>query len=149
MLVGGSAGLAYALLPHRPLLWALAASILGLAITARLVAVAPPSHGQLADRLDGLSLPFFEQISERKSGHSWCRPHCPHVTRVYDAPDTAPFAALHSVSLALSRTGAGRPGPGVTKLRFARNDMTLDAEARRSPAGDVTVVIEVRGRRAS
>src|SRR5438094_6417320 len=33
--------------------------------------------GNLAHRLDGLRLPNERPVGARRTGHSWCRPHCP------------------------------------------------------------------------
>jgi hypothetical protein len=75
-------------------IWVVAFAVGGLTATGWLVDHAPLSAGQLHDRMHDISPPFTNVLSEHRSGHSWCRPRCPRVTRVLRAPDTAPFAAL-------------------------------------------------------
>jgi hypothetical protein len=79
-------------------MWMLALATIALVTTAWLVDHAPLSKGALAARLDRLVPPFSTTVSETRSGHSWCRPHCPRVTTVLKTPDRAPFAALFDVA---------------------------------------------------
>jgi hypothetical protein len=124
--------------------WAGAVLVLGLTIAARLVDVAPPSAGALAARMDKLDLPFFKEVDERRTGHSWCSPHCPRVVRTYDAPDTAPFAAVHAVVLALAQKKIEVvPPPGAERIRVRHDDVVIEVTAREQE-GDVTVVIDSR-----
>jgi hypothetical protein len=130
-------------LPNR-WIWAAAASVLGLTAAARLVDLAPPSAGRLAERMDGLDLPLFEKIDERRVGHSWCSPSCPRVIRTYDAPDTAPFAAIHAVVLALARKKIDvAVPPRPTGFRVRKDDVIIEARAREAD-GDVTVVLDYK-----
>ena len=129
---------------ERRLVWAAAVVLLGITIAARLVDVAPPSAGTLAARMDDLELPFFKEVDERRTGHSWCSPHCPRVIRTYDAPDTAPFAAVHAVVLALAQQRIEIvPRPGAEHVRVRHDDVVIDVKARERQ-GDVTVVIDYR-----
>jgi hypothetical protein len=126
------------------LTWAGVVLLVGLTVAARLVDVAPPSAGTLAARMDGLDLPFFKELDERRTGHSWCSPHCPRVVRTYDAPDTAPFAAVHEVVLALAQKQIEVvPRPGAERVRVRHDDVVIEVTARQQ-SGDVTVVIDYR-----
>jgi hypothetical protein len=82
-------------------LWCVAVALIGITAAARLVDLAPASTTRLDQRLDHLTLPFYRQVGETRTGHGWCSPHCPRVERVYRAPRTAPRAAYFTVLLAL------------------------------------------------
>ncbi|MBV8960690.1 MAG: hypothetical protein JO087_18170 [Actinobacteria bacterium] len=82
-------------------LWCVAVALIGITACAKLVDLAPESTARLAQHLDGLNLPFFKTVRETRSGHGWCRPHCPRVERQYTVPRTAPRAAYFTVLLAL------------------------------------------------
>ena len=127
--------------------WVVAAALVGVTIAAKLVDVAPPSKGELASRMDGLSLPFFKELSERQFGDSMCRPQCAVVERVYDAPDTAPFAATYTVALALvEKKLLERPPARTTQLRLRGDDMTVAADVRNDD-GDIRVVLRYSARK--
>jgi hypothetical protein len=113
-------------------IWVIAILVIGLTASAWLVDHAPLSTGQLAGRMKRLPPPFSTTISERRSGHSSCRPHCPRVTRVVKAPDTAPFAALFNTAAGLRVQGVistlepiGRKHP-VRYLRVPSHRMVID-----------------------
>lgn len=84
-------------------LWCVAVALIGLTIAAKLVDLAPESTARLDQRLAGLALPFFKLTHETRTGHGWCRPHCPEVEREYTAPRTAARAAYFTVLLALQQ----------------------------------------------
>lgn len=131
----------------------LAAAFLILAVTGAAVVHdrAPESHGELARRLDGLDLPLFEQVSESRLGSSTCRPSCPAIERRYDAPSTAPFAAVSRVSLELLRRGMITVDDRPRNLRSADFTATttdglhfhVRARAKESPEGPVRVTIRL------
>lgn len=107
-LVPGSAALTAVVLGHTPrrIAWSAAMAVCGLAAVGVLTQSAPLSKGVLAERIDRLSLPFFEEVSRRAGGHSWCRPECPQVERSYLPPDTAnPDLPILTVLLALQAEG--------------------------------------------
>ncbi len=142
----GGVGMTVLALRGRPHVgtWAFAVAVLALTASARLVDPAPPSAGRLAERMDGLDLPFFKVLDEDRSGHSWCRPHCPRVLRTYDAPDTAPFAAVQSVVVALAQKKIQVvPPPGAERIRVRHGDITIEVRAL-SKDGDVTVLLDYR-----
>jgi hypothetical protein len=90
---GATAWWALRCIPGRPF-YAASLAALSTLLTPVLVASAPWSTGELEAQLDRLKLPFAEQVSQRESGHSWCQPTCPVVTRVYLGPAiNAPAAA--------------------------------------------------------
>jgi len=108
-LVLGSAAVVYKVTSRAPRqgLWVAAAALCGLAATGALTSSAPLSKGALAQRMDVLSLPFFEQVSERREGNSWCRPGCPGVERRYLPPDVSnPDLPVQTVLLALRAQGS-------------------------------------------
>lgn len=78
--------------------WVISFVLFGLILSARQIDTAPLSKGRLAASLDKFKLDFYKLESERTSGHSWCRPTCPSVTRVYRAPNTGPVFAKQTVA---------------------------------------------------
>src|SRR5207253_1742672 len=74
--------------------WVLMAVIIGAGSASWLVDQAPLSRGRPDDRVDALHLQFVHLVSETHRGHSWCRPRCPEITRVYRAPATTTFKAI-------------------------------------------------------
>jgi hypothetical protein len=86
-------------------LWTTSAVVIGIVLGAVLVDAAPPSSGVLSAELDGIRLDFYEVLTERREGHSWCRPSCPSVTRVYRAPNTSDRA--NSATVVAGLRGAG------------------------------------------
>ena len=149
-LVGVTALLAWRVVPDEAPYrgaWALAAAVVGLTVAGVLVDTAPPSAGELASRMDDLELPSFKEISERRSGSSTCRPLCPSVERLYDAPDTAPFAATYTVALALmEKDMLERPPARTTRLRLRGDDMTVAADVR-DVRGNIQVLLRYAARR--
>lgn len=85
--------------------WGVVAGVVGLVVTALLGAHAPFSGGALTTQMDHLQLPFFRMTRQTQAGHSWCRPHCPSVTRTYDVPDVGEQSTMVTVGLALVRSG--------------------------------------------
>jgi hypothetical protein len=79
-------------------MWVLAFAILGLVSAARQIDTAPLSKNRLAAALDTFKLDFYKVESEERSGHSWCKPTCPSVTRRYRAPLTTPVFAKDTVA---------------------------------------------------
>ena len=84
-------------------IWLTAASLLAVTLGIHAASVAPPSKGRIVEQLDGMKLPFFQERSTTTSGHSWCRPDCPVVRRVYSAPPTNVAGALQTVFYGLSQ----------------------------------------------
>ena len=79
-------------------------------VSGLLVDRAPLSTGNLAHRLDGLRLPNERLVGARRTGHSWCRPHCPVAERTYRAPLTTLSGPIVDVGFALTRAGMARGG---------------------------------------
>jgi hypothetical protein len=79
-------------------MWVLAFAILGLVSAARQIDTAPLSKNRLAADLARFKLDFYKVVSEKRSGHSWCKPTCPTVTRTYRAPLTTPVFAKDTVA---------------------------------------------------
>jgi hypothetical protein len=133
-------------------MWAVAFAVIGLTASAWLVDHAPLSKGQLASRIGSLAPPFTETISETRTGHSWCRPECPRVTRVLRAPDTVPFAALFNTAAVMRVKGLmttlepiGRRHP-QRFMRIPTNRMVVDVQAARRP-GYIRLTITLTSRR--
>jgi hypothetical protein len=72
-------------------------------IAATLVQRAPYSTGRLRAILDETAPVDLKLKVELTLGHSWCRPTCPIVTRVYKAADLGPPILVLSISNALAR----------------------------------------------
>lgn len=85
-------------------IWIAAAAVVAVTIGIQAASVAPLSKGRLQADLDGLTLPFFETRSTHDGGHSWCRPTCPVVRRVYAAPPTSAGDAMGTVLAELRRS---------------------------------------------
>jgi hypothetical protein len=85
--------------------WCIAIVLIGVTAAAKLVDLAPESTARLDQRLGRLALPFYKTVRETRSGHGWCRPHCPRVERVYSAPDTSTTGALLQVIVTMSQQG--------------------------------------------
>lgn len=83
-------------------LYTTAVAILALVAGVQSIDYAPESSGRLAQRLDELPLPFYVQLSQRTSGHGWCDPSCPSVTRTYRGPQVNPRTAKVQVGAALA-----------------------------------------------
>ncbi|HEX2850337.1 MAG TPA: hypothetical protein VHN98_07280 [Acidimicrobiales bacterium] len=136
---------------HR-LAWAVAFAVAGVVLAGALVDRAPASKARLAQRMDRLVLPFFVQTAEVRTGHSWCRPSCPAVTRTYRSPDTADRATLLVVATALYHEGAitdvrtlqqigNQPG---FQIRDRHLSVTVTVDSRR--AGSRTVKVRYASR---
>ncbi|MBA3655408.1 MAG: hypothetical protein H0W70_14590 [Actinobacteria bacterium] len=74
--------------------WIAAFVIVGVAASGWLVDHAPLSKARLRGEIDAIHLQFVRKLSETSAGHSWCRPTCPEVERVYRAPATTTFKAI-------------------------------------------------------
>lgn len=112
-------------------------------ITPVLVASAPWSTGELEAQLDRLDLPFAEQISQHESGHSWCQPTCPVVTRVYRGPAINALAAAGEVLAALKEAELVDSLRGIkleTKLVLADDDVRLTVETKPDEPGRISRV---------
>lgn len=163
----GGAALLLRLLPSDTVFrgaWALTVLVLGAVMSAKLVDLGPPSRGRLQADLDHLRLPFFTETSHRMSGHSWCRPHCPVVSRTYRAPDVGATGTLGSVAVALEQRrlltnsvrAVRRVRDNTLHSRTKRVDVTVTTrriEPVVAPSGSVVragvaiVTIELRARR--
>jgi hypothetical protein len=77
--------------------------VVAILLSGTLATRAPWSTGRLESALDDLDgLDGFEVLSTEHTGHSWCRPDCPKVTRVWRAPNVEASAAVRQMSVALS-----------------------------------------------
>jgi hypothetical protein len=110
--------------PNRGL-WAAVVAILALTVAAKLVDLAPDSAGRLEERLDGLELPLFTRASDTASGHGWCRPHCPTVTRRYRTPSSAPRANELTILLALQAAHLSETKAAPPALPVAGRPVTI------------------------
>jgi hypothetical protein len=133
-------------------LWTVSAVILAIVLASVLIDAAPPSRGALVARLDGIRLDFYEVLSERRTGHSWCRPTCPSVTRVYRAPFTSDRANSATVIAGLRAAGLV-PAPSrfvmPTRLDFRdrRDGRVLEVRTYRVedvPAGESPFRLRIR-----
>ena len=86
-------------------LWLLVLGVLAVVGGGVLADRAAWSSGRLASEMDRLDLPFFEVRDERTTGHSWCRPSCPAVIRVYGTPNTSVRATMLTVAASFTRIG--------------------------------------------
>ena len=124
--------------------WAATFAISGLVLTGWLGQHAPPSKGALGDILDEAEFAFWDEVDEKASGHSWCRPTCPVLTRIYDVPDTGDAGILLTAATGLD--AAGFPVENDDYSRTQRGK-TFSVSGRRATA-EVRIV-EGRERRAS
>jgi hypothetical protein len=90
--------------PGRPL-WTIAIVVAAASLAGTLTSEAPPSRGALLDDARRLLPPFYDEVSQQSSGHSWCRPSCPAVTLVAEPPDTGDAAVMVEVGSGLFRRG--------------------------------------------
>ncbi len=126
-------------------IWLTAAAIVAVTLGVQVASVAPPSKGRLVQQLDGLTLPFFVTRSTTTRGHSWCRPECPSVRRVYDAPPTSVGNALATLVAGLANDGVIPKAPissrslesGTVRSRTA--ELNIDLRVRRQPASGKTI----------
>lgn len=129
--------------------WATAALAVGAVVGGLLAQQAPLSTGRLEARLDGLNLPDFEVLSTTRDGHSWCRPSCPTVTRVWRAPDTSPRAAVLTTVLSLAADGLAPPVEEIGQRAYAQevrlegDDVDIEVSAKRREPGDLRVRIVI------
>jgi hypothetical protein len=86
--------------------WITTAIVLAVTAAVRVSVDAPHSKGRLTAVLDNVEPAFFEATTTRTEGHSWCRPKCPVVERIYRAPATGTDAAVDAVLVALAANGA-------------------------------------------
>lgn len=148
----GGAALAW-LLTRRP--WsAVAISVLGVVLSGALASRAPWSTGRLEAALDDLRhLDGFEVLESERSGHSWCRPDCPSVTRTFRAPDTSPRAAVLVMTLSLSEAGLAPPMDAIgervlsDELAVRGDETDLVIRAERLEPGDLRVTVVFRSHR--
>ena len=112
-------------------LWCVAVALIGITVAAKLVDLAPESTARLEQRFNRLSLPFYKQVRETRSGHGWCRPHCPRVDRLYRAPDTSSTGALLQVIVSLSQQGLV---PDVRRVASTRPKLDATIPSRRHVA---------------
>lgn len=154
-LAGGGALLAWLAARGQPraALWAAAFGVVGLVLTGVLVDRAPPSKAVLAQRMDQLPLPFFVLTEEARTGHSWCRPHCPVVERTYRAPDTADQATLLTVGTALYHRRIVRDAKTLARIgaqpgfRVAAHDVDVSVSVDPHRGGSRTVHIRYASHR--
>jgi len=109
-------------------LWCVAVAVIGITAAAKLVDLAPDSTARLEQRLDHLALPFYKTVSETRSGHGWCAPHCPRVERVYRVPSTAPRAAYFTMLLALRQRHLLPAKQRIPDVQKAGQPVTAHAE---------------------
>lgn len=138
----------------RPLAWIVALAVLAAALGGLLVDRAPWSTGRLEAALDDLEhLDGFEVLETERTGHSWCRPSCPKVTRVYRAPDTSPKANVVTMAVSLSNAGLAPPlselgGRILTDTLRVRGDETnVLVTAERLEIGDLRVTVVLSSHR--
>jgi hypothetical protein len=138
------------------IVWAAAVAVVGLSLTGLVGQRSPYSTGRLAQELDALDLPFFTVVSQVESGHGWCRPTCPAVTRVYRGPDTSAQAVMVTLGSALIARGlirdttALRDIAATDSVRVVTRDYSLRAGIERADATlrSRRITITVRSRRA-
>lgn len=136
-----------------PRIWTVSVALLAITLGSLVGANAPRSRGSLRSELDGYLLPFFTDLGDRATGHSWCRPTCPAVERRYRAPRTNPDVALDTVTAALvaAKVEARNVSRSATadratlSVRTPTYRMLARAELRPGPKqGAVEDVLEVR-----
>lgn len=81
------------------------ALVIALVGAAWSVSSAPLSHGRLEDILDSMPTGGAVPVSTTRSGHGWCRPRCPTVTRTYRVAGRRPAAAMQAIVAAMDRGG--------------------------------------------
>jgi hypothetical protein len=135
-------------------LWLIAIGVLGLIAAARLIDDAPLSKARLATDLDQFRLPFYTLLSDRRSGHSWCRPTCPTVRRVYRAPLTSLSLPKDTVAASASYLHLL---PDLRAVLEARNASGFSAQSERATIiesavrgqGALIVTVELRSHRGN
>ena len=69
------------------------------------VSTAPLSHGRLEQVLDRVPNSVLITSKTSRSGHGWCQPRCPTVSRVYSLPAQRPGTAMRSAVVAMQSAG--------------------------------------------
>jgi len=131
-------------------IWLTAAAVLAVTLGIQAASVAPPSKGRIVGQLDTMTLPFFKTRFTSTQGHSWCRPECPSVHRVYSAPPTNVASSLATAFVALSQAGVVPRRPltrdelvaGIAEVHTNRVDVYV--RATRAAAASTAVVPRVR-----
>lgn len=133
--------------------WVALVVLIGVGATSWLVDHAPLSHGRLRDRVAAIHLQFVKVVSEHDTGHSWCRPTCPEITRVYEAPATTTFKAIFDTAALMRVHGQLRDIEPVARRHpqhFLRvPDQRTITEVRADEAdGGIRLTIRVIARRS-
>ncbi|MDQ3107105.1 MAG: hypothetical protein M3Q68_04795, partial [Actinomycetota bacterium] len=90
-------------------LWTIALVVVAASVAGVLTSAAPPSRDVLLAEARKLLPPFYEEVSNESSGHSWCRPSCPAVSVVATPPATGDPAVMIEVASGLFRRGLLSP----------------------------------------
>ena len=153
LVTGAVAWLAYRDVASRGI-WTASLAIAATVLTPVLAARAPWSTGRITAELDRVELPFADELRTSRSGHSWCRPTCPVVERVYLGPAVNPGAAGQDVAAALAAAGLIDHRLGADTASGAFTLTTDDARiAIRAEAGTdaddgrVRITIRIEARR--
>lgn len=85
--------------------WLLVATVIAVVMAGLLVDRAPYSSPRLAGEMNALRVPQFEVVEESHRGNGRCRPSCPTVTRVYEAPFVTKRALVVQIATALQQRG--------------------------------------------
>jgi len=131
-------------------IWLTAAAVLAVTLGIQAASVAPPSRGRIVEQLDTMKLPFFRTRSTLTQGHSWCRPECPSVRRIYSAPPTNVASAVATAFVALNQAGVipRRPltrGELVAgKAEVHTNAVDVYVRATRNTSASTSAVARVR-----
>ncbi len=120
-------------------MWVASAAVFAVVGGSVLVDAAPPSAGVLQQRLDGLTLPFYEVIDQNSGGGSTCRPACPRVTRVLRSPVGSVEAAAGEVRAAVNRHPE-LPTLKLDELAATGEDVRVDVEFETGVEEGVTVI---------
>jgi hypothetical protein len=86
-------------------IWLAVVLVVGATATGWLVDHAPLSRTRVAELGRKVRVDFSDAVSERISGHSWCRPHCPRVVRTVRAPRTDPRATMANIAAQMRLAG--------------------------------------------
>ena len=123
ILAGGAGALAWRALPREfggRTLWLVAFVAIAVVASSWLVDHAPLSAPRVRAQVARLEPPFARRLTQRTSGHSWCRPTCPIVERTYRMPDTATSKALLDVIARMRLAGEVEDFEPVARLRPQR-----------------------------
>jgi hypothetical protein len=166
LLVGVAVAAGVVLTRDQPLRLAYVGGALALALVgaAWCVSTAPYSHGRLEEVLDRVPKGALGTPQTRRSGHGWCEPRCPTVTRTYVLParqpegamrlavvalQTAEMIPLDAGRVALSRAlGYASAGQAVSidNQRYT-TVVRVEADPSIAPAGGSRITLEVTARR--